>query len=395
MINLEEILFVNATGVAILIALMLLRVENHEAKRLDDYLFSALEYLTFIALVAETVSFLIDGVPGPVIHVLQYVVNGGLFLCSCGVGLVWVLFVDYEIYHSLKRVKRRVFQFLPLLILVTGMVAADLFGAGLIFSVGADNVYVRGNWVMVPYLVLFFYYGFSIFAALWAVNHDGHVQFFPIHYFVTPALLGTIVQGLCYGLAAGWFSLSLALMFIRMQLLNRNAFVDDLSGLYNRKYYLYFIGRLRNSRKCKTISGIMLDVNHFKSINDQFGHTMGDDAIRNVGQILAQITTEREIAFRLAGDEFIVISQGASEEETLRVMNSIQEKLGQFNAASGKPYQLYMAMGCTQCDTAGLDSDAFLRRMDTKMYEAKAAYYSQQEKGRRKSDRLPPPGQTP
>lgn len=385
MINLEEILFVNVTGVVILFALMLLRVENHEAKRLEDDLFSAMEYLTLIALVAETVSFLIDGVPGPVVHGLQYVVNGGLFLCSCGVGLVWVLFVDYEIYHSQKRVKRRVFQFLPLVILVVGMVAADLFGAGLIFSVTDENVYVRGHWVMVPYLVLFFYYGFSIVIAVRAVGHDGHVQFFPIHYFVTPALLGTIVQGLCYGLAAGWFSLSLALLFIRMQLLNRNAFVDDLSGLYNRKYYLYFIGRLRNSRKCKTVSGIMLDVNHFKSINDQFGHTMGDDAIRNVGQILAQITTEREIAFRLAGDEFIVIGQGASEEEIRQLMGSIEKKLEQFNASSGKPYRLSLAMGYARCDTAGLDSDAFLRQMDTKMYEAKAAYYSRQERDRRRN----------
>ena len=66
-------------------------------------------------------------------------------------------------------------------------------------------------------------------------------------------------------------------------------------------------------------------------------------------------------------------------------MNSIQEKLEQFNAASGKPYQLYMAMGCAQCDTAGLDSDAFLHRMDTKMYEAKALYYSRQGRDRRKN----------
>lgn len=384
MINLEEILMVNLTGVVILVVLMLLRVENRAAKHLGDYLFDAMEYLTLFALVAETLSFLLDGMAGPVVLVLQYVINGGLFLSSCAVGLVWVLFVDYQIYHSLKRLKKRFFQFLPLFALIAGMVVCDLFGAGLIFSVTDDNVYVRGNWVMLPYLVLFFYYGFSIVLAVRAVRHDGHVQFFPIHYFVTPALLGTILQGLCYGLAAGWFSLSLALMFIRMQLLNQRAFVDELSGLYNRQYYHHFLGKMKNSRKWKSVAGILLDVNHFKSINDQFGHTMGDDAIRSMGMVLSQVSTERSTAFRLAGDEFIILTGGAQEAETEALIAGIEQKLEAFNASAGKPYLLSVAMGYTICDTAGLDYDEFLHGMDRKMYQAKDRYYSQAGKDRRR-----------
>lgn len=387
MINLEEILVVNITGIAILLILLKLRVENQSAKNAGEYLFEAMVALTFGALVLETATFFLDGKPGGLVHILQYLINAYLFLASCAVGLVWVLYVDYQIYHSITHLKRRVYQYLPLLVIVSGMLLCDLFGAGLIFSVTDENVYLRGDLVMVPYAVLYFYYGSSIFLAIYAVRHTGHVQFFPIHYFVTPALIGTITQGMCYGLAAGWFSLSLALVFIRMQLQNRNAFVDDLSGLYNRKYYLYYFDKIRGSRKYKTIAGIMMDVNHFKSINDQYGHTVGDDAIRSIGRILSEATTEHSIAFHLSGDEFVIISSEGQAQETEYLMERIRQQVEQFNATSSKPYQLSLAMGYTICDTANLDSDTFLHRMDMKMYEAKAAYYSQSGRNRRRSDR--------
>ena len=387
MINLNEILVANITGMVVLFVLMLLRVENKTEKNAGDYLFELMIWLTFGALVLEVVSFLIDGKPGKLVRLLQYLTNGYLFTASCGVGLAWVLFVDYQIYRSLSSLRKRFFQFLPLFISIVGMILCDLFGAGLIFSVTEENVYVRGHRALMPYLVLFFYYGSSIFLAIYAVRYRGHVQFFPIHYFITPGLVGTITQGLFYGLATGWFSVSLALLFIRMQLQNRNAYVDDLSGLYNRKYYLYFVGKIRNSKKCKTVSGIMVDVNHFKSINDQFGHTMGDDAIRSIGEILSEITTEKNVAFRLSGDEFVIISTEAQQQETEELMESLRKRVEQLNASASKPYQLSLAMGYTLCDTADLDSDAFLHRMDMKMYEAKAAYYSQSGRNRRRSDR--------
>lgn len=388
MINLEEVIVSDGAGIVILSILLLLRIESKAAKHPEDRLFDIMVYITLGALMVEIWSFLLDGVPGQLARGLQYASSGFLFTASSGVGLAWVLYVDYLIYRSLKRLKQRLFLFAPPFLLVVGMVVSDLFGAGLIFSITEENVYVRGHCVMTPYLVLFLYYASSFILAVRAVRYNGHVQFFPIHYFVIPCAVGTIVQGLCYGLAVGWFSVSIALMFIRMQLQNQNTFVDDLSGLYNRKYYLYFVGKIRKTRKGKMVSGIMLDVNHFKSINDRFGHTTGDDAIRSVGLILSQIATARTTAFRLSGDEFVVISDGTQEQQTEALMESIQQRVEQFNASSGKPYQLSLAMGYAICEASVLDSDAFLHHMDKKMYEAKAAYYAQAGRARRRSEQL-------
>lgn len=384
MINIGEILVVNVAGVLILFVLLLFRRRSKETKHISDRLFDAMIWITAVALVMETLSFLLDGKPGMLIRVLQYLINGYLFLGSFAVGMLWVLYVDHHIYHSIKRMRKLLnFVAVPFL-LIAVLVVFDLFGAGNLFSITEENVYVRGRLMVISYIILFSDYAASIVLAVVAVKRRGHVQFFPIHYFVLPCVVGTIAQVMNYGLSIGWFCVSLAFMFSQMQLQNLNAFVDDLSGLYNRKYYSYFISKLEKSRNNKTVSGIMLDVNHFKNINDKYGHTTGDDAIRSIGMILSEVTTESNMVFRLAGDEFVIISVGIQEPETVKLIDSIHRQVELFNSSSGKPYKLYLAAGYSICETENLSSDDFLYQMDMKMYEAKAAYYSQKGKDRRK-----------
>ena len=90
------------------------------------------------------------------------------------------------------------------------------------------------------------------------------------------------------------------------------------------------------------------------------------------------------MVFRLAGDEFVIISVGIQEPETVKLIDSIHRQVELFNSSSGKPYKLYLAAGYSICETENLSSDDFLYQMDMKMYEAKAAYYSQKGKDRRK-----------
>ena len=386
-INIEEVVIVNSAGVLILVLSLLFRMGNTEEKHFDDHVFRLMIGITLGALVAETLTFLVDGRPGTLVRCMQYLLNAYLFLASCSVGTLWVLYVDYRIYHSLKRIQRRMIWVAAPLVLVAVLIVCDLFGAGLIFSVSEENVYCRGRLMVLPCLVLFYEYGTSLILAIFAVKRNNHVRFFPILYFVLPCVVGTVIQGLCYGLSVGWFCVALAFTFVQMQLNNQNAFVDDLSGLYNRKYYYHVIGKLLGSKKNQTIYGIMMDVNDFKSINDRFGHSAGDDAIRSLGKLISEVTTEQVIAFRHAGDEFIII--GTAEDETYveQLIDALTQRTEHFNDTAGRPYQLSLASGYTLCNTAQLDSNSFLHQMDLKMYEAKNAYYSQEGKERRKGSR--------
>lgn len=387
MINMEEILIVNAAGVLILVLSLLSRIEITKEKHFDDQLFDGMIVITLGALVAETMTFLLDGRPGTLARSLQYLLNAYLYLASCGVGMLWVLYVDHRIYHSLKPIQKQLIFVAAPFVMVAVLIVCDLFGAGLIFSITEQNVYLRGKLVMVPYAVLFYEYGYSVVLAVIAVKRNSHVRFFPILHFVLPCVTGTVVQGLNYGLSAGWFCVSLAFMFVQNHMNNLNAFVDDLSGLYNRKYYQYVVRKLAASKKVRTISGIMMDVNHFKCINDQFGHTIGDDAIRNLGRLISEVTTERDMAFRHAGDEFVILSTDVDTRYVEQIIHALTQKVADFNASSGEPYQLSLAMGYTLCTTAELEFDQFLHQMDTNMYAAKGAYYSQTGIGRRSGAR--------
>ena len=382
MINYAEILVANATGVSILSILLLFRLRNREQKQPADKIYDLMVAIAFGALVAETLSFFIDGRSGPVFRVLQYALNGYLFLASSGVGMLWVFYVDYRIFHSLKRLYRRIIPLGLPFVIIAVLVVLDFFGTGNIFSITSDNVYIRGRLILMSYGAVFYYYIYSIALTVFAVKSNGHVRFFPVLYFVLPCFLGTIVQGLFYGLSVGWLGVSLAFFFVQMQLQNFNAFVDALSGLYNRRYYNYFLEKTVKSRNVKSISGIMIDVNKFKTINDRHGHTAGDDAIRCLGGILSEITTEQNTAFRLSGDEFVLLSPNLSREDTEKLVRELETRVERFNRCGEKPYRLSLAVGYSILPTENFDSDQFLHQMDMQMYAVKARHYAEQEKTR-------------
>ncbi len=378
MINAQEVLVANGAGILILAVSFLSEVKFKKEKHLSNKLFKAISLLAFFALMAETATFLLDGTPGGVAHFLQYLLNAYLFLASGGVGALWVLYVNVRIYHSKKRFRR---WLLPTLLpygVIVLLIICDLCGTGLIFSVSEQNVYQRGQWVVLQYLILICDYAVSLIQALVAVRQNHHPRFFPVHYFVLPCVFGTLIQICFYGLATGWFSVSLALQFIRLHIAEENAFVDELSGLYNRKYYNGVIRKLEKSRKNRTIAGVLMDIDQFKAINDVWGHFAGDEAIRSLGRILSGVATEKTMAFRLAGDEFVLLDANGTEEGAERLMQTVRESVERFNDSADKPYRLSLSMGYTLCNTENFDPNAFLHEMDRHMYSQKAERYERQ-----------------
>lgn len=376
MINFEEILIVNITGAVLLFLLPHIKITDKLNVFLSDRLFTTMRLLAIFALIIEIITFYIDGHAGKLINILSYLLNGYLFFASAAVGMLWVLYIDFSIYRNTKRI----FKILPAaslpLFTVTVLLAGDMFGLGIIFSITSENIYVRGNLIWISYAVVFLYYSYSIFLSLYSARKSG-VATFDAHYFVIPCVLGTLVQGMHYGITFGWFGVSIAFILLQMRRQNLNAYIDSLSGLYNRRYYDYFLNKIVCSAGCKTLSGIMLDINAFKRINDSFGHKVGDDAICKLSNILLNVKTENFTVFRLSGDEFVFIGKNQSELETQQLIGDLQTKIESFNKKSGKPYKLSLAIGYYICEVKDFNSDDFFNKIDNKMYESKAAYYEQ------------------
>lgn len=375
--NLPEILVSNGTGATLIIFLFLMRVRNSETKQIGAWLYDSILVATLLAQTTETISFLIDGRMFVGCRFLLYLTNTLCSGASAFVGFFWCLFVDFRIHRNLNRLQKKfVILGLPFLIIV-GLLILNLFGTGIIFSISDQNVYGRGSLNFLLYVLLFVCYANSL-VTVQRSKHDGlTVEFFPVFYFVVPCIVGTIIQGLFYGIATGWLAVSLAFVFIHIQLQNFNTYIDELSGLFNRKYLTFCLERAHKQNP-HYLYGIMLDVNDFKSINDHYGHSVGDQALHAVGRILSSSLPENALALRVGGDEFVILLYSSSDAKLDEVSASIKTHLQAFNQTTTAPFRISFSMGSARYD--GRSTERFLNEMDTNMYREKRAYHQQYDR---------------
>lgn len=184
---------------------------------------------------------------------------------------------------------------------------------------------------------------------------------------------GVVLQFLFYGITSSWVLVAVALIFVQMQSYAESLYMDELSGLYNRRYFNAVLAEKKIASQ-KSLYGIMMDVNDFKCINDNLGHSTGDKAICTLGNILIRSIPDDGMAIRYAGDEFIVLLSGVDTERVLATMEEINHNLSRFNESGIEPFHLSVSMGYTEFGTED-DAETFLMHMDEKMYEEKRKYH--------------------
>lgn len=304
---------------------------------------------------------------------LNYISNSLCFIGTVSLGLLWCLYVELRIYRNYKRIHQKLaLVILPWLVEVV-VVLCNLFGSGIMFRISAENVYQRAGGALVGYLSIMIYFAYSIYLVWHSKKQGINLSFFPVTYFVCLSVTGVFIQMIFYGITASWLLAAITLTFVQMQSYAENLYMDELSGLYNRRYFNVVLAKQKIANKI-SIYGIMMDMNDFKSINDNFGHNMGDKAITTMGNILFRSIPDRGMAIRYAGDEFIVLLAGVDTACVLAIMDEINHNLSQFNESGEEPFTLSVSMGYAQFGAED-DAEAFLRHMDEKMYEEKRKYH--------------------
>ncbi len=376
MINLEEILITDGLGVLMMAVLLNLRRKNRESVWQDDRLFDTMVILTIVGCAVEALSFPIDGKLFPGARVLNYLTNSLCFIATVTIGYLWCLYVDLRLYRNPGRTRRRAKQLCPFLLVDIAMNLVNATGIGVLFTVSEDNVYQRGSLVSVVYVILMVYFIFSIVTVIRFRSKGTRLRFFPVYQFVVPCVAGVLIQWVCYGIAAGWVCVALAFLFVQMQSHSEDLLVDALSGLFNRRY---LDGVLRQAEKKlrAPLGGILLDINDFKQINDDYGHAVGDRAICAMGQILSRVIDEDVVAIRYAGDEFIVLLWNADGKQMERLMGQIDWGIRKFNQTTEEPFRLSAAQGWGILKPGG-SVEAFFNQMDSNMYAVKQKFHQRE-----------------
>ena len=154
------------------------------------------------------------------------------------------------------------------------------------------------------------------------------------------------------------------------------AIADELTGLMNRRGFLMLAEHQRNlaDRKGTSMALVYLDIDHFKLINDQFGHDAGDRALRELAAVLLHTFRRSDVVARLGGDEFVVLMADVNGDGLNIVLDRVRKNLAALNQDSRFPWRLAVSLGVVQYDAAHpVTLEMLMASADQAMYRAKEA----------------------
>ncbi|RRV29112.1 diguanylate cyclase [Pseudomonas sp. o96-267] len=156
--------------------------------------------------------------------------------------------------------------------------------------------------------------------------------------------------------------------------LREQALCDPLTGLYNRRYLDEFFARelARAQREKLPLALALIDLDHFKRLNDECGHLVGDDVLKAVAQHLLDNLRSTDAVFRIGGEEFLLILPGADSEEARNRLQNICSQLAEQEIATrGGHQRVTLSAGLAHWPQQGQTLDELLQAADAALYQAK------------------------
>jgi diguanylate cyclase (GGDEF)-like protein len=150
--------------------------------------------------------------------------------------------------------------------------------------------------------------------------------------------------------------------------------VDGLTGLYNRRYFQDMIERMvmESSRTGTPLSMIMLDIDHFKAVNDTYGHKAGDDVIRFLARTVKNNVRKVDVAARYGGEEFVVLLHNTNVEGAARLAEKIRILVKDSNInADGSHINITSSFGVSSYPSISMSSGDLVKNSDQALYFSK------------------------
>lgn len=345
-----------------------------EKRLIHNRIFRWLILSVFSLLVLESFTWILDGAATNLLIICDYLVTVFLFLMTPLPAFLWSLYVDSQIFHDEKSLRKLMFIFgIPIVICALLTITTPL--TSLMFYYDQNHIYHRGAWYPVL-AVLSILPLITSEISVW-INKEriSRKTLLMVTIFTIIALVSSFAQIRFYGLAVIWSSITISILLAQTNLQTDHVYLDHLTGIFNRRQMdIHLADRVRMAKEGRPLSCILLDINHFKAINDTYGHVAGDDALKDASMILQSSIRKGDFLARYGGDEFVILTD-IDKDETLRaLLLRIRENTGAFNETKEAPYNIRFSAGCAvyQPDS-NWDEQTFISYVDSLMYQDKAA----------------------
>ena len=369
-----SVLTANIISILLIGTLYLANRQKAEYDR-DMRLLQQMMVIIGIANISDCCVYYLAGSSNIVIKVLVFLSGSGLFLGNVMIGYLWAKFIMVHMNIPFSDIRRNIYRTIGLISIV--LLVINIFYP-LVFSV-SDGRYQRGFTYIIFLIFAAFYILDSLYLYVKCVKKNGSLKLFPVHIFLIPVILGVVIQAFFVEIAITWTSIAISVAGIMTALKNEIIFTDCLTGLYNRVYLEFLHKRACNKKDC-WVSGIMIDLNGFKQINDNYGHAEGDLALCIVADLLLKSFSEYGVVTRYAGDEFVIMLNTTDDQLIQKIIKSAKKNFVTENEKNDKPYQLSASMGYAITNLSNETIDDFMNRIDEQMYQDKMKYYEHNDR---------------
>ena len=342
---------------------------------LKHKLFLLLIFSTIISIFLEVLCWAFNGKPGILMHNTVFILNIVYYLLSPLTAALWLIYTYVLASNNEKGIKfLAILIFIPYLIDV--VFVSNLFTNNNIFYVDSTNLFHRGAFYNIHYGSSIVYLIGAIIFVIFKHKNLSKSDLITLLIFPLSPFVGGLIQTALPNTSIIWSAITLSLIVLYVNFQNKFIVTDYVTGAYSRAYLESFIrnriSALTAYKNATPLSGIFLDVDNFKKINDEFGHIEGDTALKLVKQLIGSCLNKKELISRFAGDEFVVISSKNTESELQELISQIDEALALFNQKRTKPYNLTVSSGYHIFDkNEKMDVGEFLDVIDKKMLQNK------------------------
>ena len=380
-----SILFFEINAFCLILLLWVLYVMLADAdKQLMNILYLKVLFLTMFMIVCDVLCFALNGRQGTVIFYLFNVVAAFRYLISGYLCMYWFLFIgsmirmmrgernaDYSFFE------KSLISFPAFVLAVTACLSPCM--KILFYIEPVTNVYDYGDYIFIQRFITYGYFTLSCLKVLiYLLKKDkGYKKVRNMTFyacFILPTI-GGIVSFYFPGAPFIWVGLSVVLVFVFFDMQVANISLDGLTKVNNRRLFNTYLSSCINEiRSTKNLYLIMLDINKFKQINDEYGHQEGDNALVIVAEALKKTCFNKDcFVSRYGGDEFAVLCWAGDDAEVYAIEKEILLNLRHLLIAKKLPYKLSLSIGFEERgkDCFG-NSDELLRKADRALYEAKS-----------------------